>query len=185
MSFKVEHKYRFDSAGKLDADDWVLIPRAQLRAGFVLDDALADDMAERYFKIVSASSMVPLKIIQDAQGVRYLAPLNKTAILLAEPERITDAQRVETSWQITGGFLLAHRVNYGGRFYIGAEWDKPDTLKLYSSIRRYPPRLTHWLSIFGAPTSVALYNRTQGFVHQQTEEKFLRAVADHLTRSTL
>lgn len=181
MSFKVEHNYRFDAAGKLDADDWVMLPRTQLRPDFALDAALAADMAQRYFKTLIASTPF-LNILQEPQGVRYLAPLGKTAMLFTEPERIVDPRRVETSWSITGGFLLAHRVNYGGRFYIGAEWDKPDMLKLYSSIRRYPPRLINWL---GVKTGVAVYQRTQGLAHKQTEEKFLTEVAQHLTGTPL
>lgn len=178
MSFKVEHNYRFDAAGKLDADDWVMIPRARVRSNFVLDDAFADEMARRYFELVEQTSLIPLKIMQDAQGVRYLAPLGKTALIFAEPERIVDARRVETSWRIAGGFMLAHRVNYGGRFYLGAEWDNPDVLKLYCTIRRYPPRLINW---FGVARGTAVYGRTQGLVHKQIGEKFLQALALHVT----
>lgn len=178
MAFNVEHNYRFDAAGKLDADDWVLIPRAHLRSGFALDAALADEMARRYFELVQQTSPVPFKIIHDAQGVRYVTPLGKTALVFAEPERIADARRAETSWRIAGGFMLAHRVNYGGRFYIGAEWDPADALKLYSAIRRYPPRLINW---FGVPRGIAVYGRTQGVVHRQTLEKFLNEFASRVT----
>ncbi len=182
MSFKVEHDYRFDAAGKLDADDWLLIARAELRADFTLDAALADEMARRYFGIVARSSMIPLNIASDAQGVRYLAPFGKTALVFAEPERIVDAQRAETSWRIAGGFMLAHNVNYGGRFYIGAEWDKRGALKLYSSIRRYPPRLINW---FGVTRGITVYHRTQGVMHKQTAAKFLNEIARQITHAAL
>lgn len=181
MSFKVEHYYRFDAAGKLDADDWVTLPRADVRPDFVLDDTLADEMARRYFEIVIATSPLPIQLKSDAQGVRYLAPLNKTALLFAEPERIVDAQRAETSWLIAGGFMLAHRVSYGGRFYIGAEWDKSGALKLYSTIRRYPPRLINW---FGIQYGIAVYHRTQEVIHKQTEEKFLNEIVARVLRAT-
>lgn len=170
----VEHNYRFDGTGKLDADDWVLVPRAQLRPDLVLDDALADVMAQRYFEIVALKYRMLLKISHDTQGVRYLAPLGKTAMVFAEPERIADEQRAETSWRIAGGFMLAHGINYGGRFYIGAEWQDPGTLKLYSNIRRYPPRLINW---FGVSRGIAVYHRTQGPTHKQIQETFLKEMA--------
>lgn len=179
MSFKVEHNYRFDSAGKLDADDWIILPRAELRADFLLDAAFADEMVRRYFEAV-AQSVPGIRVVNDAQGVRYLVPMGKTAMVFAEPERIVDAERAETSWRIAGGFLLAHRVSYGGRFYIGAEWDKDGALKLYSTIRRYPPRLINWFGITRGPV---LYHRTQGASHRQTQEKFLRATAVYVTHS--
>lgn len=179
MAFQVEHHYRFDAAGKLDADDWLFIPRAQLRQDFVLDAAFADEMVRQYFEITRRTSPLPIRIVNDVQGVRYLAPLGKTAMMFVEPERIADAQRAETSWRIAGGFLLAHRVNYGGRFYVGAEWDARDALKLYTSIRRFPPRLMNW---FGIPGGIALYQRTQGAVHTQTQEKFLLTLARQITR---
>lgn len=178
MSFKVEHNYRFDSAGKLDADDWITIPRAELRADFLLDADFADEMVRRYSEMV-AQAGPGIRVVSDAQGVRYLAPLGKTAMVFAEPERIVDAERAETSWLIAGGFLLAHRVSYGGRFYIGGEWDKDGALKLYSSIRRYPPRLINW---FGVTRGASLYHRTQGASHRQTQEKFLSAMAARVTR---
>lgn len=180
MSFKVEHNYRFDAAGKLDADDWVLLPRAEIRPDFALDDAFADEMARRYFEIVIVSSPLPLQLKSDAQGIRYVAPLGKTALLFTEPERIVDGQRAETSWLIAGGFMLAHRVNYGGRFYIGAEWDKSGALKLYSTIRRYPPRVINW---FGVKNGIAVYHRTQEVIHRQTETKFLTEIAERVLRS--
>lgn len=178
MSFHVEHNYRFDTAGKLDADDWVLIPRARVRPAFALDAGFADDMARCYFEMVPQTSPLPVKIVHDAQTVRYVTPLGKTALVFAEPERIVDSARAETSWRIAGGFMLAHRVNYGGRFYIGAEWGKAGALKLYSSIRRYPPRLINW---FGISRGTAVYARTQGVVHKQMQEKFLNAIAARVT----
>jgi hypothetical protein len=181
MSFKVEHNYRFDAAGKLDADDWVFVPRSALRADFTLDSAFADELAQCYFETVRTMSLLPLKLVSDTRGVRYLVPAGKTAIVFAEPERSVDALRVETSWLIAGGFMLAHRVNYGGRFYIGAEWAGDDGLKLYSAIRRYPPRLVNW---FGVSRGVAVYNRTQGILHKQTTDRFLNEMAARVTRST-
>lgn len=178
MPFTVEHNYRFDAAGKLDADDWVLVPRQQLRADFALDVALADRMAQRYFEIISGTNGGVMKVSRDTQGVRYVVPLGKTAMVFAEPERTVDNQRAETSWRIVGGFLLAHRINYGGRFYLGAEWQDPQTLKLYSSIRRYPPRLINWL---GVSRGVAVYHRTQGRAHKQAQEKYLAEIAQSVT----
>lgn len=179
MSFTVEHNFRFDAAGKLDADDWVLMPRRELRQGFSLDAALADEMVRRYFEIVAKATPF-VRVTRDAQGVRYIAPLGKTAMVFAEPERIVDPQRAETSWRIAGGFLLAHRVSYGGRFYLGAEWGKEDTLRVYGAIRRYPPR---WISWLGIPRGIAVYQRTQGINHKQTMEKFLNAIVPTLTSS--
>lgn len=179
MSFTVQHQERFDAAGKVDADDWVLIPRSELRHDFSLDAALADEMARRYFDVVAQSTHW-VRVTRDNGGVRYIVPLGKTAIIFAEPERIVDAQRAETSWRIAGGFLLAHRVSYGGRFYLGAEWDKQDTLRVYSAIRRYPPRWINWL---GVGRGAAVYRRTQGMNHRQTMEKFLGALALALVSS--
>lgn len=179
MALKVEHKYRFDAAGKLDSDDWLSIPRAELREDFVLDRALADTMAQHYFDAVKHSGGPAVKIVSDAQGVRYLAPLGKTIIIFAEPERITDAQRVETSWQIVGGFMLAHGVSYGGRFYIGAEWQPDGALKLYVTMRRYPSRLMNW---FGVNGGIAVYNRTQGALHKRIGTAFLNQTAARVMR---
>lgn len=173
MPFHVEHKYRFDTQGKLDADDWVILPRAELNSAFTLDHALAQTMVKFYFETVAQSGIVPVTIAETAQSVQLQTFLGKTAMIFAEPERIVDAQRAETSWRIAGGFLLAHRVNYGGRFYLGAEW-QTDALKLYSTIRRYPPRL---IGYFGNPRGVAVYHRTQGRLHQQIQERFLRRIA--------
>lgn len=179
MSFKVEHTFRFDAQGKLDADDWLVIPRAQLRENFVLDAALADEMAQTYFQCVIQKSLLPMTLANDTQSVRYLAPMGKTAMLFAEPERIVDAARAETSWRIAGGFVLAHNANYGGRFYIGAEWHDADTLKLYDTIRRYPPRLLQW---FGKELGAQLYPLSQGRLHQQIGEFFLQTIATRVTR---
>jgi hypothetical protein len=179
MSLKTEHKFRFDAAGKLDADEWLLIPRAQLREEFVLDGALADKMARHYFEIVEQASRPMVRIVSDAQGVRYLSPLGKTAMIFADPEQIVDAQRVETSWRIAGGFMLAHNVNYGGRFYLGAEWQTPEELKLYTTIRRYPPRLTNWFGINGG---VAVYQRTQRVFHERIGTRFLNDIAASIRR---
>lgn len=179
MALKVEHKYRFDAAGKLDSDDWLSIPRADLRADFVLDRGLADTMAQHYFDAVQRSSGSIVKIVSDAHGVRYLAPLGKTVMLFAEPERIMDAQRTETSWQIAGGFMLAHGVSYGGRFYIGAEWQPDGALKLYVTMRRYPSRLLNW---FGVNGGIALYKRTQGVLHKRIGTAFLNDMAARVMR---
>lgn len=181
MSFKVEHHCRYDAAGKVDADDWVVIPRAELRPNLQLESALADEMAKCYFDIVQKSSGW-MRVVRDAQGVRYLAPLGKTVMVFTDPERIADAQRVETSWRIAGGFMLAHRANYGGRFYIGAEWEASGALKLYSSIRRYPPRLTNW---FGVARGIQVYKRTQAIIHQQTEAKFLNEMTARVTQQAV
>jgi hypothetical protein len=176
MSYTVQHNYRFDAQGKLDADDWLIIPRSELQAAFALDDVLAQDMARFYFQTVAQSGIVPVRIAQDAQTVQLRAPFGKTALIFADPERIVDAQRAETSWRIAGGFLLAHRVNYGGRFYLGGEWQN-DSLKIYSTIRRYPPRLAH---SFGVARGIAVYHQTQGRLHKHIQEKFLRGLAAQL-----
>jgi hypothetical protein len=180
MSFHVEHSYRLDAQGKLDADDWLLIPRARLKPAFVLDEAFAAEMVRLYFETVAHWGAVPVKVEQDAHTIRLRAPLGKTAMIFAEPERIVNAQRVETSWRIAGGFLLAHRVNYGGRFYLGAEW-QTDALKLYSTIRRYPPRLVAYL---GGNRGAALYHQTQGRTHKRIQEKYLRQVAAQITNAS-
>ncbi|HZQ08267.1 MAG TPA: hypothetical protein VFD70_16905 [Anaerolineae bacterium] len=179
MGFEVEHKERFDAAGKLDADDWLFIPRAQLKPDFALDAALADEMVRRFLARAAQQRVPPLRIINDARGVWLRAPLGKTALVLLEPERIVDAQRAETSWRIAGGFLLAHHVPYGGRFYLGGEWQPDGALKLYSTVRRYPPRVVHW---FGGSRGVAVYNRTQGLAYKQLQEKFLKEMARVVTR---
>ncbi|MCC7162947.1 MAG: hypothetical protein IT331_10675 [Anaerolineae bacterium] len=179
MALKVEHKYRFDAVGKLDSDDWLVIPREELRKDFLLDAALADRMVQRYFETIKRSSGPAINIISDAQGVRYLAPLGKTMIVFSEPERIADAQRAETNWQIVGGFLLAHGVSYGGRFYLGAEWLPDGALKSYVTLRRYPSRLISWFGINGG---IAVYQRTQGIFHKWISETFLNDAAKQLLR---
>lgn len=179
MALKVEHKYRFDAAGKLDSDDWLAIPRPDLRADFVLDSAFADTLAQHYFEVVKRSSGPAVNIVSDAAGVRYLAPLGKTVMVFSAPERIADAQRAETSWQIAGGFMLAHGVSYGGRFYIGAEWLPDGALKMYATLRRYPPRLINW---FGVNGGIAVYQRTQGVLHARIGETFLNDMAKRVLR---
>ena len=179
MSLTVEHNSRFDTQGKLDADDWLIIPRGALAPAFTLDDAFAEDMARVYFETVAQYGIVPVRIVQNPQTVQLYAPLGKTALIFAEPERTVDAQRAETSWRIAGGFLLAHRVNYGGRFYLGGEW-QPDLLKLYAAVRRYTPRLLYY---FGNTGGIALYRQTQGRVHQNIQQKFLLTVATQITRA--
>ena len=180
MGLKVEHKYRFDAAGKLDSDDWLTIPRASLRDDYVLDSAFADTMASHYFEVVKRSSGPAVKIVSDTQGVRYMAPLGKTVMIFSEPERIADAQHAETSWRIAGGFMLAHGVSYGGRFYIGAEWLPDGALKMYATLRRYPPRLINWFGINGG---TAVYQRTQGVLHQRIGDTFLNDMAKRVMRS--
>lgn len=179
MPFQAEHTFRFDAQGKLDADDWLLVPRAQLRSDFALDAAFADELVRGYFDFVERASPLPIKIVNDVQGVRYLAPLNKTAMVYAEPERIVDANRVETSWRIAGGFMLAHNMSYGGRFYLGAEW-QADALKIYSTIRRYPPRLINW---FGVAGSRMIYQHTQGALHRHIGDLYLQAAAARIVRA--
>lgn len=170
MPFAVEHHYRFDAQNKLDVDDWLLVPRAQLKSDFALDDALAQEMVHLYLQTVTQTSVLPVNIEQDAQTIRLRAPLGKTALIFAEPERVVNAQRAETSWRIAGGFLLAHHVNYGGRFYLGAEW-QTDALKLYSTIRRYPPRLAAYL---GGKNGIALYDILQGNTYKQIQAQYLQ-----------
>lgn len=174
MTRQIQHKERFDAAGKLDADDWLILPPAALRKDFVLDAGLANEMASAFLTALTHASRMPLHAVMNPQGIRLQAPLGKTALVLAAPERIVDAQRAETSWRITGGFLLAHGVDYGGRFYIGAEWQPDHALKLYSTIRRYPMRLINW---FGVPRGVALYDRTQGRIYTRAQEHFLNEMA--------
>jgi hypothetical protein len=181
MPLPVEHSYRFDAQGKLDADDWLMIPRTELHPGFAFTGSFADEMAQLYFETVLHTGRLPVKIVQNAQMVQLQTVGGKTALVFAEPERIIDAQRAETSWRIAGGFLLAHRVNYGGRFYVGAEW-QPNALKLYSTIRRYPPRL---LGYFGNARGVTIYHQTQGKLHRQIQEKFLQHVAARILNSAL
>lgn len=176
MSFHVEHRYRFDGQGKLDADDWLAVPRAELKQDFALDDALAQEMARLYFEIVAQWGVVHARVEQDAGAICLRAPFGKTAMVFSEPERLVDAQRAETSWRIAGGFLLAHGASYGGRFYLGAEWEA-DALKLYSTIRRFPPRLVAFLR---GTNGVALYNATQGRTHKQIQAKYLSSVAARL-----
>lgn len=178
MSFTVEHHYRFDAQNKLDADDWLLIPRAQLKPDFALDAALAQEMARMYFETVAQWGVVHVKVEQDAGTIRLRAPLGKTVMIFAEQEILVNAERAETSWRIAGGFLLAHRVNYGGRFYLGAEWQS-DALKLYSTIRRYPPRLAAY---WGGKNGIALYNALQGKTHDQLQTRYLQRVAATLVK---
>lgn len=174
----IESNDRFDEAGKLDADDWLCLPRAQLKPTFALDAALAHEMAQLHFDFVRRMARLPVKVEDEPDGLRLRAPLGKTLLLLREAELIADGTRAETSWRIAGGFVLAHRVHYGGRFYIGAEWmDDGATLKLYVSIRRYPPRL---ISYFGVPRGVAVYQRTQGRAYHQIEQAYLRELARRL-----
>lgn len=173
MSFPVLQSYRFDAQGKLDADDWLLIPRARLAPAFVLDEAFAYKMAQLYLDTVAQWGIVKTKVVPEANTICLRAPFGKTAMVFAEAEQLVDAKRAETSWQIVGGFLLAHRVNYGGRFYVGAEW-APDALKLYSSIRRFPPRL---VATFGGRNGIALFNLTQGSAHKKIQAKYLARVA--------
>lgn len=173
MDNQVEHKLRFDAAGKLDADASLMVPRAGLRHDFAADGALADDIVRRYFEAVIRGSRVPLTLENGPQGVRLRAPLGKTALVLAEPERIVEEKRVETSWRIAGGYLLAPGVSYGGRLYVGAEW-VDGGLKLYSSVRRFPPRLVSWL---GLRRGVGVYERWQAPHDRRVHERFLQAVA--------
>lgn len=173
MPFTVEHHYRFDAQGKLDADDWLTVPRARLKPQYVLDGALAQDMVHLYFETVAQWGFIHVKVAQDANTIRLRAPLGKTALIFAEQECMVNAQRAETSWRIAGGFLLAHRVNYGGRFYLGAEWQS-DALKLYSTIRRYPPRLAAYL---GSKNGIALYDTLQGNTYKQIQARYLQRLA--------
>ncbi len=177
MSYVVQHQYRFDAQGKLDADDWLVIPRSDLAPSFQLDDVLAQTIVRFYFDAVAEFSILPIQVIQSAQSAQLRAPFGKTALIFAESERVVDARRAETSWQIAGGFLLAHRVNYGGRFYLGAEW-QTDALKLYAAIRRYPPRV---VNNFGIARGTALYRQTQERIHRRVQEKFLQRLAAHIT----
>lgn len=179
MPSEIQHNYRFDAAGKLDADDWLELARAELKPGFVLDRAFADAMVRCYFNTVSRYSLLPAQVIQEGQTARVCAPLGKTVVVLAAPERIVDERRAETSWQIAGGFLLAHRVTYGGRFYLGAEWQPDGALKLYSTIRRFPPRL---VSALGVARGVPVYFQTQGRVQRRVQENFLGALAAQLAQ---
>jgi hypothetical protein len=181
MPLTVQHNYRFDAQGKLDADDWLLIPRSELHSAFALTDNFAQEMAQLYFDTAAQTGILPVKILHNGQTVELQTLLGKTAMLFAEQERIVDAQRAETSWRIAGGFLLAHRVNYGGRFYIGAEW-QPDALKLYSTIRRFPPRL---LGYFGNTRGVSIYHQTQGRLHKQIQEKFLQRASTRVLNSNV
>ena len=178
MSFPVQYNERFDAQGKLDADAWLLVPRAALPAGFTLDTALADEMARCFFETVTRHSPLPLRMADQSQSVRLLAPLGKTALVLADAERIVDAARAETSWRIAGGFVLAHGVNYGGRFYLGAEWQADGACKLYSTVRRFPPRLVAYFSL---ARGIALYRRTQGATLRRLQERYLQAVVAMLT----
>jgi hypothetical protein len=175
----IQHKERFDAAGKLDADDWLILPHDELKSDFALDAALADEMVRCFLATVTRESILPLSLLNEPQGIRLQAPLGKTALVLWAPERIVDAQRAETSWRIAGGFLLAHRVDYGGRFYIGAEWQPDHALKLYSTIRRFPTRLINW---FGIPRGIAFYHRTQGLAYERVQKKFLSEMASLVTR---
>ncbi len=177
MSFTVEHHYRFDAQNKLDVDDWLLLPRAQLPADFALDDALAQMLMRLYLETVTRAGIIPVQVQADAHTVQLHLPLGKTAMIFAEPEVLVNAQRAETSWRIAGGFLLAHGVNYGGRFYIGAEWQAA-ALKLYSSIRRFPPRLVASLP---GKNGVGLYNITQGAMHKKIQRQYLRRAAAQIT----
>lgn len=176
MSFHVEHHTRFDGQGKLDADDWLVLPRTELGVDFALDDVLAQEMERLYFETIAQWGVVRVRVEQDARAIRLRAPFGKTAMVYSEPERLVNGQRAETSWRIAGGFLLAHGVNYGGRFYLGAEW-QADTLKLYSTIRRYPPRMVAFLR---GTNGIALYNATQGKTHKQIHAKYLQTVAAKL-----
>jgi len=178
MTFPVQHTERIDAQGKIDADDWLIIPPSDLGDRVPVDAALADRMAQLFFGTVSRASSVPLRVNDTAQAVHVLAPMGKTALILADPQRILDAQRAETSWSITGGFLLAHGVNYGGRFYLGAEKQGDGSLKLYSTLRRFPPRLAPYISV---PRGIALYKRTQGATIQRIQTRFLQEMAAHLT----
>ena len=179
MSFNVEHNYRFDAQNKLDADDWVLIPRAQLKPDFALDDALAQKMVQLYFEIVAQWGILRARVESNADTIQLCMPFGKTAMIFAEQERLVDAKRAETSWRIAGGFMLAHRVNYGGRFYLGAEWQN-DALKLYSTIRRYPPRLAAYL---GGSGGIALFNALQGNTHKKIQTQYLERLAADLEKN--
>ncbi|MCG3142540.1 MAG: hypothetical protein HDKAJFGB_04035 [Anaerolineae bacterium] len=180
MSFTVEHHYRFDAQNKLDVDDWLLLPRAQLPADFALDDALAQMLMRLYLETVTRAGIIPVQVQADAHTVQLHLPLGKTAMIFAEPEVLVNAQRAETSWRIAGGFLLAHGVNYGGRFYIGAEWQDA-ALKLYSSIRRFPPRLVASLP---GKNGVGLYNISQGVIHKKIQRQYLHRAAAQITGAT-
>ncbi|RIK26773.1 MAG: hypothetical protein DCC52_09955, partial [Chloroflexi bacterium] len=102
MSFTVEHHYRFDAQNKLDVDDWLLLPRAQLPADFALDDALAQMLMRLYLETVTRAGIIPVQVQADAHTVQLHLPLGKTAMIFAEPEVLVNAQRAETSWRIAG-----------------------------------------------------------------------------------
>ncbi|OQY86965.1 MAG: hypothetical protein B6D41_12720 [Chloroflexi bacterium UTCFX4] len=179
MSFPVEHHFRFDAQNKLDADDWLLIPRAQLAPHFALDETLAQELVQLYLETVAQHRLARIRVEQTDGVIRLRMPLNKVAIIFAEQETLVNAERAETSWRIAGGFLLAHRVNYGGRFYLGAEW-QADALKLYSIIRRYPPRFVAYL---GGKNGIALYDALQGRMHKQIQARYLRRAAAAIAKN--
>lgn len=178
MTFPVQHSERIDAQGRLDADDWVILPPGQLQGRGKPDAALAEEMARLYFETVRRASAIPLHIERQAQAVHILAPLGKTALILADPEQTVDDRRAETSWSIAGGFLLAHKVNYGGRFYLGAEAQSDGGIKLYSILRRFPPRLTPYI---GIPRGFALYRRIPGSTIRGIQTQFLQVLAARLT----
>lgn len=174
----VMHHYRFDSAGKLDADDWLLVPRSELKADMELSPAFEENMRRRYLAHAERDSVIPTTVAAEADRIRLKSLLGKTALLLEDCERLVEANRVETSWRIAGGFMLAHRVTYGGRLFIGAAFEPGDpSLKLYARIRRFTPRLVNYL---GARRGAAVYQRTLGAAQRRMHERFLRELAANL-----
>jgi hypothetical protein len=178
VTFPIQHAVRFDPGGKLDADDWLVVPRERVRADLSLNSDLAGELVRLYTSAVGRRSLLPVRVVMEAGCIRLQAPLGKTAMLLVEPEWLLDDKRAETSWRIAGGFMLAHRVNYGGRFYLGVEWQDDNGLRVYSATRRFPPRLVDYL---GVPRGIAVYHRTQGRSYKRVQEEFLKDVAAHVT----
>lgn len=179
--YTVNYEARFDAAGKLDADASLLIPRAELKPNLNLDPSFADEMVRCYFAHVTRDNLIPMHVQTETGKIRVRSLLGKTAFLFEDAEQLVEAERVETSWRIAGGFMLAHRVSYGGRFFIGAAIEQDSAaLKLYTLLRRYTPRLINY---FGVRRGTAIYRRTQGANYHRIQEKFLNDVAAQITRT--
>lgn len=177
----IKYDSRFDAAGKLDADASLLLPRVELKPDLKLDASFADEMVRCYFAHVTRDNLIPMQVQTETGKIRVRSLLGKTAFLFEDGEQLIEAERVETSWRIAGGFMLAHRVTYGGRFFIGAHFEAGgSSLVLYTLIRRYTPRL---VTYFGVARGTAIYQRTQGANYRVVQEKFLCDLAAQIKRA--
>jgi len=182
MAFSINHQLHFDARGRLDAEHSLAIPRTELRDDFNLDAAFLEKMVRDYFDTVRRINVFLYNPEFRGEEVFVHTPLRSDVLVFQKPKRGINDQKVEMSWEITGGFMRAQNVPDGGRFIIGAAWnDGGKTLTLYSKLDRYATRLIEW---FGSSAGISIYKLTQGVSHSFILTQYLRAEARQICRAT-